>query len=52
MRIVVFVLLLVCVLLPFASLQAEEVLNWEQCVVEARSNHPDLQSAIASSPGG
>ncbi|MDP8304937.1 MAG: TolC family protein [Candidatus Chlorobium antarcticum] len=48
MRIVVFVLLLVCVLLPFASLQAEEVLNWEQCVVEARSNHPDLQSAIAS----
>jgi len=40
MRIVVFVLLLVCVLLPFASLQAEEVLNWYQCwLPEIESHH-------------
>ncbi|MWV54647.1 TolC family protein [Chlorobium phaeovibrioides] len=48
MRIVVLVLLLVCEAIPFASLRAEEVLSWEQCVAEARSRHPDLQSAMAS----
>jgi len=48
MRTVVFVFLLVGVVHPFASLRAVEVLGWEQCVAEARNNHPDLQSAMAS----
>ncbi|MFZ4524474.1 MAG: TolC family protein [Chlorobium sp.] len=44
-RISIFLALLIFV--AFLPLQAEESLNWQQCVSEARRAHPDLSSALA-----
>ena len=43
MKILAIFLLVLCVSLNKA--QAEQIFTWEDCVKEARQNHPDLISA-------
>lgn len=40
----VLILFITCFL--YGSLQAEEVLTWENCLVEAKHNNPDLIFAV------
>ncbi len=42
-RLIVFFVIF-CFLLPLA--RAEEILTWEDCLAEAKKNHPDLISAV------
>lgn len=43
--IVVLSLVVCCICLSFAEAGAQEALTWQDCIKEARQNHPDLISA-------
>jgi len=47
-KFILFPLILLFCAFLFAEAKAEEVLTWEDCIIEAKKNHPDLISAVES----
>jgi outer membrane protein TolC len=47
MRVTLYMVLVLFISLSSSALQAEEVLSWQQCVLETRTAHPDLYTALA-----
>lgn len=43
-----YILVIACLLFSAGPLNADEVLTWDDCILEAKNNNPDLISAVES----